>query len=153
MRNFFVGFLAVVLMFAFGTSAAEARRKGHVPALPPAVVVNIDISDQSMSVRVNGWPYGYWAVSTARSGYHTPRGSYRVTRMAKVYFSKKYDNAPMPNSVFFYGGFAIHGTYHIKALGRPASHGCVRLAPANAARLYALVQQYGPNRTRITLTD
>jgi lipoprotein-anchoring transpeptidase ErfK/SrfK len=154
MRKLFLGVFTLVLLAALAITPAEARRKRHrTPLPPPAVVVNIDISSQSMWVRVNGWPYGYWNVSTAREGYHTPRGSYRVTRMAKVYYSKKYDNAPMPNSVFFYGGFAIHGTGHIGALGRPASHGCVRLHPANAARLFALVQEYGPRRTRITLTD
>jgi lipoprotein-anchoring transpeptidase ErfK/SrfK len=154
MRKFFIGVFTLVLFAALAITPAEARRKRHrTPLPPPAVVVNIDISSQSMAVRVNGWPYGYWNVSTARQGYHTPRGSYRVTRMAKVYYSKKYDNAPMPNSVFFYGGYAIHGTGHIRALGRPASHGCVRLHPTNAARLFALVQEYGPRRTRITLTD
>ncbi len=86
-------------------------------------------------------------------GYYTPRGSFSVKRMAKTYYSRKYDNAPMPNSVFFHGGFAIHGTGHVKALGRPASHGCVRLAPSNAAALYALVQKHGASRTRITLTN
>jgi lipoprotein-anchoring transpeptidase ErfK/SrfK len=156
MKKIFIGIVALVLAIAIGMAPAEARRKHQVrraPLPPPAVVVNIDISSQSMAVRVNGWPYGYWNVSTARAGYSTPRGSYRVTRMAKVYYSKKYDNAPMPNSVFFYGGYAIHGTGHIRSLGRPASHGCVRLHPANAARLFALVQQYGPRRTRITLTN
>jgi lipoprotein-anchoring transpeptidase ErfK/SrfK len=117
------------------------------------LVVNADISSQSMSVRVNGWPSGSWRISSARAGYHTPRGSYRVTRTAAVYFSKKYDNSPMPHSVFFYGGYAIHGTYHVGALGRPASHGCIRVSPANAAKLYALVREYGAARTRITITD
>ena len=153
MRKFLLGLFTLIFVFGLAVMPAEARRKHRAPPLPPAVQVNIDISSQSMSVRVNGWPYGYWAVSTARQGYHTPRGSYRVTRTAEVYYSRKYDNAPMPNSVFFYGGFAIHGTGHISALGRPASHGCVRLHPTNAARLYALVQEYGPRRTRITLTD
>jgi L,D-transpeptidase catalytic domain len=154
MKRIFVGVLALVFGLLLAIVPGEAKSKRHrEPLAPPAVVVNIDISSQSMSVRVNGWPYGYWAVSTARAGYHTPRGSYRVQRMAKVYYSKKYDNAPMPNSVFFYGGFAIHGTGHIRSLGRPASHGCVRLHPSNAAQLFALVQEYGPRRTRITLTD
>jgi lipoprotein-anchoring transpeptidase ErfK/SrfK len=153
MRKIFIGVFSTLFFIALAVAPAEARRKPIVPAPPPAVVVNIDISSQTMSVRVNGWPYGYWRVSTARTGYHTPRGSYRVTRMAKVYFSKKYDNAPMPNSVFFYGGYAIHGTYHIRSLGQPASHGCVRLHPTNALALYELVQEYGPGRTRITLSD
>ena len=155
MKRFLAAILAIAVAFAITMSAAEARSKSRrrAPLPPPIVDVNIDISSQAMSVWVNGWPYGFWKVSTARAGYHTPRGSYRVTRMAKVYFSKKYDNAPMPNSVFFYGGFAIHGTGHIRALGRPASHGCVRLHPRNAAALYALVQEYGPRQTRITLRD
>jgi lipoprotein-anchoring transpeptidase ErfK/SrfK len=152
MKKYFGFLICFALALALGLAPAEARKRARAPALP-AAVVNIDISSQAMGVRVNGWPYGYWKVSTARTGYHTPRGSYRVTRTAKVYYSRKYDNAPMPNSVFFYGGYAIHGTGHIRGLGRPASHGCVRLHPSNAAQLYALVQKYGPRRTRIVLTD
>jgi lipoprotein-anchoring transpeptidase ErfK/SrfK len=156
MRKIFFGVFTCVLVIVLAATPAEARRRHQryrAPLPPPAVVVNIDISSQSMVVRVNGWPYGYWNVSTAREGYYTPRGSFRVTRTAKVYYSRKYDNAPMPNSVFFYGGYAIHGTGHIRALGRPASHGCVRLHPSNAAQLFALVQEYGPRRTRIILTN
>jgi lipoprotein-anchoring transpeptidase ErfK/SrfK len=120
---------------------------------PAKVSVTIDISSQSMAVNVGGLPYGRWKVSTARSGYWTPRGSFRPTRLHKVYYSKKYDNAPMPNSVFFYHGYAIHGTNHIKRLGSPASHGCVRLAPGNAAKLYSLVQKHGMRSVRITIVD
>jgi lipoprotein-anchoring transpeptidase ErfK/SrfK len=156
----FTNFIKIVMAAAIALSfaivpaeAAKKRKKKRTPRLPPIVQVNIDISSQAMSVRVNGWPTAYWKVSTGRQGYYTPRGTYGVTRTAKTYFSKKYDNAPMPHSVFFYGGYAIHGTGSIRALGRPASHGCVRLHPANAAKLYALVQQHGPRRTRITLTN
>jgi lipoprotein-anchoring transpeptidase ErfK/SrfK len=106
-----------------------------------------------MAVKVNGWPYGRWKVSTARPGFYTPRGTYRVQRTAKVYYSRKYDNSPMPNSVFFKGGYAIHGSYYVRSLGLPASHGCVRLLPANAAKLYNLVQKYGSRSTRITIVD
>ncbi len=128
----------------------KKRRPGTGGA---AVVAHVNISSQTLTLELNGWPEGRWAISSARPGYHTPRGSYGVTRTAKVYYSKKYDNAPMPNSVFFYGGYAIHGTYHIANLGRPASHGCVRLAPQNAAAFYDLVQKYGPHRTRVIVTD
>ena len=159
MKKIILMLLSVFLIAGF-VSAPSYAKPSHVkhrvvrkPAAPPVVVAVIDISSQTMSVRVNGWPTGYWKVSTARAGYHTPRGSYRVTRTAKVYFSKKYDNSPMPNSVFFYGGYAIHGTGHIKNLGRPASHGCVRLHPSNAAAFFAMVKRYGASRTRITLTD
>jgi lipoprotein-anchoring transpeptidase ErfK/SrfK len=155
MKKLLTAIVALAITFVFFALPAEASRRYRyrAPRLPAAVQVNIDISTQTMAVRVNGWPYGYWRVSTARAGYYTPRGTFGVTRTAKIWYSKKYDNAPMPNSVFFHGGFAIHGTGHIGALGRPASHGCVRLHPANAAAFYSLVQEYGPRRTRITLTN
>jgi lipoprotein-anchoring transpeptidase ErfK/SrfK len=156
MKKFLMAAMAFAVAASFAIVPAEAakrRKKPRAPRLPPAVQVHIDISSQAMSVRVNGWHHASWRVSTGREGYYTPRGSYSVKRMAKVYYSKKYDNAPMPNSVFFHGGYAIHGTNQVSRLGRPASHGCVRLAPGNAAQLFALVQQYGPRRTRITLTN
>ena len=80
-----------------------------------------------------------WKVSTARKGYHTPSGTYTPYSLQPMHYSKKYDNAPMPNSIFFNGGYAIHATPHVGALGRPASHGCVRLSPANAKTLYGIV--------------
>jgi lipoprotein-anchoring transpeptidase ErfK/SrfK len=149
MFNRFMSFFCFFAVLLFVTPA-EARRTGDNA---PAVSVVIDISSQSMSVRVNGWYYGRWKVSTARRGYYTPRGTFRVQRTAKVYYSRKYDNSPMPNSVFFKGGYAIHGSYYVRSLGRPASHGCVRLLPANAAKLYNLVQKYGSKSTRITIID
>ena len=149
--NIFVSLVAaVVLTFSAADASTPKRLKARQPA---AVQVHIDIGSQTMSVRGNGFPHAYWRVSTARPGYYTPRGSFGVTRTAKVYYSKKYDNAPMPNSVFFHGGYAIHGTGYIKNLGRPASHGCVRLHPSNAAKLYSLVHKYGPRRVRITLSN
>ena len=84
-----------------------------------------------------------WPVSTARSGYSTPRGSYAPTGLQRMHYSKKYHMSPMPYSIFFRGGYAIHGTYATGALGRPASHGCVRLSPAHAAQLYHMVQTEG----------
>ena len=139
---------AATLFFASPSEANMFATSGG-----PAVNVVIDISSQSMSVKVNGWPYGRWKVSTARSGYYTPRGTFRVQRTAKVYYSRKYDNSPMPNSVFFKGGYAIHGSYYVRSLGRPASHGCVRLHPSHAAKLYNLVQKYGSRSTRITVVN
>jgi lipoprotein-anchoring transpeptidase ErfK/SrfK len=91
-------------------------------------------------------------VSTARGGYVTPTGNFRPTRLERVWFSRKYDNSPMPNSVFFKGGYAIHGTQYVKSLGRPASHGCVRLHPDNARTLYNLVQSTGAKNTAIRIT-
>ena len=149
-----IRFLALISL-VFGATlffAAPSEANMFSPS-GPAVNVVIDISSQSMSVRVKGWPYGRWKVSTARSGYYTPRGTFRVQRTAKVYYSRKYDNSPMPNSVFFKGGYAIHGSYYVKSLGRPASHGCVRLHPSHAAKLYNLVQKYGSRSTQITVIN
>ena len=144
----FAGFAIVTFLLFLSPAGAE-----EVVGNQPAVNVVIDISSQSMSVKVNGWYYGHWKVSTARPGYHTPRGSFRGQRLARVYYSKKYDYAPMPNAVFFHYGFAIHGTYYVRNLGRPASHGCVRLSPANSAQLFNLVQKYGLSSTRIMIVD
>ena len=112
------------------------------------IVARIDISSQTLKVYENGRLAYSWPVSTARKGYRTPVGSYRPTRMHTMWYSRKYDNSPMPHSIFFYGGYAIHGTDAVKSLGRPASHGCVRLHPGNAKRLYNLVKAHGAGNTR-----
>jgi lipoprotein-anchoring transpeptidase ErfK/SrfK len=115
------------------------------------IVARIDISSQTLKVYENGRLAYSWPVSTARKGYRTPVGSYRPTRMHTMWYSRKYDNSPMPHSIFFYGGYAIHGTDALKSLGRPASHGCVRLHPRNAKRLYNLVKAHGAGNTRIVV--
>lgn len=104
--------------------------------------IHIDLSSQRMHVDSNEGSYD-WPVSTARAGYYTPRGSYAPTGMQTMHYSRKYHMSPMPYSIFFRGGYAIHGTYATGALGRPASHGCVRLSPGNAKRLYEIVQNEG----------
>jgi lipoprotein-anchoring transpeptidase ErfK/SrfK len=127
---------------------------GVVAATPVAagVEAHIDLSDQSMDVYVDGSYYASWKVSTARRGYRTPTGSYKPKWLARMHYSSKYDNSPMPHSIFFHGGYAIHGTYEIKRLGRPVSHGCVRLHPSNAAKLFSLVREYGMKNTVITIS-
>ncbi len=113
------------------------------------VVARVSLSSQAMVVYVDGVPVYDWAVSTARRGFRTPTGSYRPTRMHRMWYSRKYEMSPMPWSVFYHGGYAIHGTNAVKRLGTPASHGCVRLHTANAAKFYALVKEVGPANTRI----
>jgi lipoprotein-anchoring transpeptidase ErfK/SrfK len=117
------------------------------------LVARIDVGNQTMTVSKQGRVIHTWRVSTARKGYVTPRGNYRPTRLHKMWYSRKYDMSPMPYSVFFRGGYAIHGTGYVKQLGRPASHGCVRLATANAARFYSLVKKVGPGNTRIVVVN
>lgn len=116
------------------------------------VLIRIDKDTQTMAVSVNGQPRFSWPVSTGKAGHDTPNGSYRPQRMARTHFSREWDDAPMPHSIFFTGsGHAIHGSSHLSALGRPASHGCVRLAPGKAAALFRLVKQEGPGNTRIVV--
>lgn len=123
-----------------------------MPADAATVEARISLSNQRMQVSVNGVRKYNWAVSTGRSGYGTPTGSYRPQRLERSWYSRKYNNAPMPHSVFFRGGYAIHGTTAVKQLGSRASHGCVRLAPGNAATLYSLVSKYGMGNTRVVIT-
>jgi lipoprotein-anchoring transpeptidase ErfK/SrfK len=116
-----------------------------------SIVVHVDRGSQRMEVIVDGAPRYSWRVSTARRGYITPPGTYHPQRLAARWYSKKYDNSPMPHSIFFRGGYAIHGTYETRWLGRPVSHGCVRLDPANAATLFGLVEREGPGNTTIVV--
>ena len=132
--------LAAAFVAFFVATPAHAR-----------VVVQIDKSSQRMSVSVNGAPRFTWPVSTGRRGYGTPSGTFHPQMMARRWYSKKYYNSPMPHSIFFYYGYAIHGTNDLGRLGGPASHGCVRLHPSHAAMLYALVERNGRGNTRIEI--
>jgi len=124
-------------------------------ALTPArasVVVRIDKSSQRMAVSVDGSMRYSWPVSTGRRGFGTPSGVFHPQMMARRWYSRKYYNSPMPHAIFFYHGFAIHGTYDLARLGGPASHGCIRLHPSNAATLFALVARQRGN-TRIVIAN
>lgn len=116
---------------------------------PPSIVARIDLSTQRMDVSVGGDTAHSWAISSGRSGYLTPTGKFGIQRMHKMWYSRKYDDAPMPHAVFFNGGIAVHGTSSTGMLGRPASHGCIRLAPKNAAEFYSLVRRHGKSNVRI----
>ena len=115
------------------------------------IVARVDLSSQTMRVSVDGRHYYTWRVSTGRGRYRTPTGSYRPKFLKRRHYSRKYYGSPMPYSIFYRGGYAIHGTNQIRSLGRPASHGCVRLHPSNASRLFRLVKRYGKRNTRIII--
>lgn len=122
-------------------------------AMAASVEARIDLSQQKMYVYQNGRLKHKWKISTGKRGFSTPLGSYRPTRMYKEYYSKKYYNSPMPYSIFFRGGYAIHGTGSIKRLGSRASHGCVRLHPNNARKLYTMVKRVGARNARIRVVN
>ena len=118
-----------------------------------AIVINIDKTRQRMRILLNGVEKYKWPVSTGRPSYFTPSGSYTGTSMNEVWYSKEWDDAPMPHSIFFTkDGHAIHGSYEVKKLGKPVSHGCVRISPKNAATLYSLVAKNGIKNTQVVLT-
>lgn len=130
---------------------------GPMSAAPKASVasghllITIDISEQEMTVQ-DDWHTVYtWDVSTGRPGHATPTGVFRPIRMNKIWYSSKYENAPMPWSIFFHGGYAIHGTTDVRHLGHVASHGCVRRDPANAEVLFELVNEVGMKNVKIVL--
>jgi lipoprotein-anchoring transpeptidase ErfK/SrfK len=129
------------LWLGFGATVAQAT-----------VNVVIDLSRQTMTVEAEDAAISYtWKVSTAKSGYRTPLGTFKPQWLARMHYSTLYDSSPMPYSIFFKGNFAIHGTEYVKRLGRPASHGCIRLAPENAKVLFYLVKGVGKENVTIRI--
>lgn len=114
------------------------------------VIVTIDKSAQRMSVSVDGSERYTWPVSTGLLG-GPPAGTYRPERLERFWYSRKFGMSPMPHSIFFHEGYAIHGTIYVSRLGTRASHGCIRLLPANATVLFSLVEKEGPENTRIVI--
>ncbi|WP_370009559.1 L,D-transpeptidase [Sinorhizobium fredii] len=135
--------IVVALSFASVASASTSRE----------LQVHVDLSDQSMAVTLDGEAIYYWPVSTGTVGYSTATGVFHPIRMHETWYSRKYDGVPMPNSIFFFGGYAIHGTLDTRNLGRPASRGCVRLRPDNAKVLFDLVRKQGLSRTKIIVEE
>ena len=140
MRNALV---AALLGAVLAVSASAERAVAEV-------VITIDKSTQLMSVAVSGFNLYTWAVSTGLGG-GPPSGSYTPLRLERYWYSRKYGRSPMPHAIFFHKGYAMHGTNYVSRLGRRASHGCVRLHPANAAQLFALVRSEGVGNTRIVI--
>jgi hypothetical protein len=154
----FRGFVvALILTTMLGVSAnAQSPPNAGVQSSGPEdaqLLINIDKSRQRMTVFLEGTQKYDWPVSTGRAGYSTPTGTYIATSMNEIWYSKEWDNSPMPHSIFFIkDGHAIHGSYEVKSLGKAVSHGCVRISPANATTLYGLVKKNGLKNTKVVLT-
>ena len=144
-------FLFQVLALAV-LAATPAHAAITIEIVDPVIVARIDKSSQSMKVSIDGEQLYSWKVSTGARGYATPVGDYAPYRMHTMWRSREYDDAPMPHAVFFYEGYAVHGTTSTGNLGRRASHGCIRLHPKNAKKFFDLVLQHGRARTKITIT-
>lgn len=132
-------------------AAAGSTALPRHSVMAPTLVAHIDLTRQRLKVSVNGTPLHSWPISSGRTGYETPRGTFRGSWMSRMWYSRTYDNAPMPHAVFFNSGIAVHATTSTRLLGQPASHGCVRVSPANAETFYALVQKHGLRRTQFTV--
>lgn len=139
---------AILALFAFSLLDSNINSQAQA-----GVVARIDLSEQRMHVYVNGRKRHTWAISSGRGRYRTPTGQFRPQRVHRMWYSRKYNNAPMPYSVFYHRGYAVHGTDQISRLGRTASHGCIRLHPNNARRFYNLVRQHGFGATRIRVVN
>ena len=124
-----------------------------VAAHAHAIVARVSVGTQTMHVYLDGQLRYEWPVSTAGNGYITPRGEWEPTWLSRWHRSRQYNNAPMPFAIFYHEGYAIHATEAIYNLGRPASHGCVRLHPDNASLLFAMVEREGMENMRVVVTD
>ena len=122
------------------------------PAHSAVIVAKVDLSQQRMNVYVNGKREYVWPVSTGKKGWPTPTGSFRPYKMHRNYY-EKYWRANLPYLVAVYRGIAIHGTNATHKLGRPASHGCIRLSIGNASKFYSLVEKHGLRNTRVVVTQ
>ena len=142
----------ILLLIAFLVPVWCASAIAEEDQYTKRLVAHVDLSAQRMHVTVEGERKFTWKISSGRSGYLTPTGTYKPTFLHRMHYSRKYDNSPMPHSVFFYKGYAVHGTNYTKRLGRPASHGCIRLAKGDAKTFFELVKRYGKAETEITLT-
>lgn len=143
MKKYILAGAALFVSFAASVSSSYAS----------SLVAQVDLSKQTMTVTENGSVRYQWKVSTARRGYSTPVGNYTAKSLDIDHRSRKYHNSPMPYSVFFKGGYAVHGTNEVRNLGRPASHGCIRLHPQNAATFFSLVRDAGLSNTRIVISQ
>jgi lipoprotein-anchoring transpeptidase ErfK/SrfK len=132
--------------------AYEREMEKKLDSIPGDIYVTIDINDQLMKVYKGDTIVYSWLCSTGRKGYNTPKGNFSPYHATTMHYSKQWDNAPMPYSVFFNKGVAIHGTNHVSRLGRRASHGCVRLRVKHAKKFYKLARKYGYNRIHIEVS-
>ncbi|MGA8169762.1 MAG: L,D-transpeptidase [Methylocystis sp.] len=122
---------------------------GSAAPVAAKVEIRVDLDRQRITVVKNREAPIVWKISSGRPGFETPTGRFIVQRLDADHFSDEYDQAPMPYAIFFSRGLAIHGTT-MGGLGRPASHGCVRLSVDHARELYDWVEQYGAGAIEIS---
>ena len=155
MNRFFAAIAAAAIaIIGFATPSQAGLLNIFQPK--PKIVATVSLTEQKMFVAVTdarGKTQTFvWEVSTGKDGFDTPKGQFSPTWLSKDHKSSQYEDAPMPNAVFFYQGVAVHGTDAVARLGTPASHGCVRLSQDNAETFFSLVEAYGKFNTKIVVT-
>lgn len=155
MNKFFAAIaVATIAFIGFATPSQAGLLNIFQPK--PKIVATVSLTEQKMFVAVTdarGKTQTFvWDVSTGKDGFDTPKGQFSPTWLSKDHKSSQYEDAPMPNAVFFYQGVAVHGTDAVARLGTPASHGCVRLSQDNAETFFSLVEAYGKFNTKIVVT-
>jgi lipoprotein-anchoring transpeptidase ErfK/SrfK len=143
MRRVFIRLILATVLTLAGMSASHAER----------ILAMVSVSSQTMKVYHENRLLYEWPVSTAGNGRITPVGTYKPQFLSRNHKSRRYNNAPMPFAIFYSGNYAIHGTTQIKRLGKPASHGCVRLHPDNARILFRMVQAEGMENMRVVIVQ
>ena len=131
--------------------AIDLAKELAVPPPPPPITLTlkVDLRAQRVTVQEGSNVKHVWPISSGRGGYATQTGTFQPQWTSKMWYSRQWDMAPMPHAVFFNKGTAFHATNAVGSLGRPASHGCIRLAPVNAAKLYSLVHRHGLASTKV----
>ncbi|MGW3962037.1 L,D-transpeptidase [Amycolatopsis sp. NPDC005003] len=101
-------------------------------AASPGTAACVDISAHKAWLLEGGKvSYGPVPMLPGRKGYETPTGTFHVLSKEKMHLSKQFDNAPMPNSVFFYPGDAFHtGSLSVY------SHGCIHLSAGASLKFF-----------------
>lgn len=141
------------MRWGFGLVSLITLLLSPANAMAERLVARVDLSDQRMTISIDGEMIYSWAVSTGRKDFETPVGFYNAQRKYVMWHSRTYDNAPMPYAVFFYGGYAVHGTTAVSRLGQVASHGCVRVTTKNAKTFYDLVGEVGLAETLVEVVE
>ena len=146
-------FMTAVLSMVILGPNTDVKALDANGSMVETVLIEVSISTQVMKVHHNGQLSYEWPVSTARHGKVTPIGAWRAKWLSRNHRSTRYNNAPMPYSIFYNGHYAVHGTNQINLLGRPASAGCIRLHPDNAAILFSIVQGIELQNTTISVVE
>lgn len=147
MMRIILGIIFSLLIFISPTYAQDSLSKD------PRLYAKVSLSKQTIQISIDGEMIYNWKVSTGKKDFETPIGKWKAFRQHELWLSRTYDNAPMPFAVFYFEGYAVHGTTAVKMLGKPASHGCVRVSTPNAKIFYDLVAEVGLNQSVVEITE